>query len=622
MHEISEFKKIIDFGNSLITDSNHIHSLMKDYMLYMFTPQTYNLLKDLIYAPRPYILFKEWQKATNKYKKSFSNFISDKRVLALLSDSELKDKYNVALTMSSKAFTKIDSLNQSINQLEKAGILGKENVYIYIQTKDEKLIRLFDEVRSTSYYFVNNFESFLKHFINSLEHESFIIQKQIIFIFYIISTTIGIFILIFSFILSNLMANRIKSVEKTIRQVSQGDFTARLCIKSKDEFGLLSKNLNIFINDLKGNINSILNLMRDVGDSISNQIDFNKILSIIVEIITKDTNCDGAAIFLLNEYSSQLDIKAESGSLIKFFSGKSANKDKERNEHWLKRNISPKTKNNRPLFIKNMKNLKAGISVSSLIALPLTISKKVFGALVVVKMKENNFLTDLDFTNLSTFADYTALTIDNFLKYLELLRQKEVELEALQSQIHPHFLYNILSGLIGLNRAGERESLERTVFALQGMLRYTLEQDTWTTIRYEFNFLKEYCELQKIRFQERFNFHIDYSDEAAQHKIPKLLLQPLVENAIIHGIEPLDRTGNLEITAHIERTNHQPALIIQVLDDGMGFDITSLKTKKQIGLSNVRERLLIAYGNTTLNIKSKKDKGTEIFIKINLKDLQ
>ena len=484
MSEISELKKTIDAGNKLITESNRIHSLMKDFMLYMFTPQIYNLLKDLIYAPRAYIIFKEWQAATGKYKKSFDSFISDKRVLDLLRDSELEDKYNAAIIMSGKAFARIDSIKQIISQLEKASILGGEKLYVYIQTKeDEKVSRLFAEVRSTSYYFNNNYESFIIHFVNSLEKETIKIQNQILLVFWIISISIGIFIFIFSLILSNIMSNRIKSVETTIKQVSRGDFTAELSIKSKDEFGLLSKNLNIFIKDLKGNINSILNLMRDMGELISNQIDLNKILPIIVEIITKDTNCDGAAILLLNEYSGQFDIKTTSGSFPLFLEHNTLNDNGETNENWLKKIITPKIRKNESLFIKDVRNNSPNITLSSLISLPLTISKKVLGALVVIMRKENSYLTDLDFTNLSTFADYTALTIDNFLKYLELLRQKEVELEALQSQIHPHFLYNILSGLIGLNRAGEKKALERTVFALQGMLRYTLEQDTWTTVR-------------------------------------------------------------------------------------------------------------------------------------------
>ncbi len=121
-----------------------------------------------------------------------------------------------------------------MEKLENSGLWGKEDLYIHIQTNpDETLSLLFEELRSTSYYFTNIFEGFLKYFIESLEHEAQNIQNQILFIFWLLTISIGLFTIFFTFIFSNRIAKRIKIVEQTIRKVSKGDFTVQSTIKSR-----------------------------------------------------------------------------------------------------------------------------------------------------------------------------------------------------------------------------------------------------------------------------------------------------------------------------------------------------------------------------------------------------
>ncbi len=642
LYEITELKKTHDEGIKLITECRNIHGLIKDIVFDTFSPQMYILLKDITYAARTNIAFKNWNICVKNFKDSYNNFMNNNRVKRLLRDTELKDKYEAANKISNKAFSKIDSLSKSFEELEKSGILGKEGLYLQIQTSENpSLSTLFEELRSTSYYFTNTFENFLNYFINSLQEETLILQRQILLTLWILIIFIGLFITIFTLTFSNRISKRIITIEETMQKVSEGDFTAKLNINSKDEFGLLSQNLNIFIKNLQKNVDSVLNLMKDIGISITKNFNLSNILVLSVELIRKYTNADGSAILLFDEYNNILNVKAISGiflpvykipkkDVIKLNNIDEINSYSKLNPIKIEKTILKqiiKTKN--PIIVKDtsineniVQNFNNSQLITSFFAAPIIISKHVFGIISLIKIN-NGHLTDLDFTHLMTFADYTALTIDNFLKFNELLEKKEAEFQALQSQIQPHFLYNFLNGLIGLNRLGDRKSLEKAIFSLQEMLRYILEHDEWTTIKEEFLFLQKYCELQKIRFQEYFNYFINFEKNVESYKIPKLILQPLVENSIIHGIEPLGHEGKLNITAKLDNNNNNnnSFLTISIIDNGIGFNKNKVKINDHIGISNVRERLSISFNNASFKITSKIGNGTKITIKISEKEL-
>lgn len=228
-----------------------------------------------------------------------------------------------------------------------------------------------------------------------------------------------------------------------------------------------------------------------------------------------------------------------------------------------------------------------------------------------------------EISQLGNALNNMAIRLDDLIdrEYRAVLSKRNAEYYALQSQIQPHFLYNTLNGFIGLNRLGAREELEKAIFALTGMLRYTLEQGDWSTIEEEFLFLRRYCDLQKTRFQDRLDVSIQYDKEVARYKIPKLLIQPLVENAIIHGIEPTSIQGVLNISAKLITSGNSGFLHINIKDNGVGFNMTDINDSKSVGLSNVRERLAMAYGKADLLIESSEGKGTDITINIPGKDV-
>jgi two-component system sensor histidine kinase YesM len=144
------------------------------------------------------------------------------------------------------------------------------------------------------------------------------------------------------------------------------------------------------------------------------------------------------------------------------------------------------------------------------------------------------------------------------------------------------------------------------------MLRYTLEGGKWTTIEKEFIFLEKYCNLQQMRLQEKLTFVVEYDKEIKDFIIPKLLLQPVVENSIIHGIEPIE--GLCELIISAKKTNENIVDII-IKDTGTGFDVNEI-SNNSVGLANIKERLLLAYQDASIDIKSQISEGTTIEIKI------
>ncbi len=229
--------------------------------------------------------------------------------------------------------------------------------------------------------------------------------------------------------------------------------------------------------------------------------------------------------------------------------------------------------------------------------------------------KFNEFRTILMSFNVMTekLKDY----IDREFKS-ELLR-KNAEYMALQTQINPHFLYNILNSFVTLNRLGERKILEASILRLTGMFRYNCNNYNDSSIKEELSFLEKYLELQKLRFEERLTYYIDKEISTENIFIPKLLLQPFVENSIVHGMESSDRIIFIEVYVFIQYINVLGKfLVITIRDNGVGFDSTQNKKNDSVGIKNVLERIDILYKISFVEIKSELGKGTvcNIFIKM------
>jgi sensor histidine kinase YesM len=189
-------------------------------------------------------------------------------------------------------------------------------------------------------------------------------------------------------------------------------------------------------------------------------------------------------------------------------------------------------------------------------------------------------------------------------------------LKMLQAQIEPHFLFNTLSNILSLIDTrpdkGKSMLLDLTSY-LRTSLSRTLPEKT--TLFQEMSMIKAYLNIQKIRMDERLNYKIDIPDNLGQHSFPPMLLQPLVENAIKHGLEPKVEGGEIVIRA----TQKNNLLKIEVADTGLGF---SDLDKPGLGIANVRERLGLLFGEKgRLIIEENKPQGVRAVIEVPISDL-
>ena len=170
---------------------------------------------------------------------------------------------------------------------------------------------------------------------------------------------------------------------------------------------------------------------------------------------------------------------------------------------------------------------------------------------------------------------------------MELL--KKTEYYALQSQIEPHFIYNILNNFAGLNKMGQTKLLDESITKLAQYMRYLLSREETVCLSKEIEMLNLYCDLMKLRFGNRLETVFSCDEEFKTVMIPKLMLQPLVENAVVHGLEPSPTGGYVSIVCEEE----EGYLQITVCDNGVGFEYEPVQNKNSVVLSSVRDRVAI-----------------------------
>lgn len=198
-------------------------------------------------------------------------------------------------------------------------------------------------------------------------------------------------------------------------------------------------------------------------------------------------------------------------------------------------------------------------------------------------------------------------------------KQKEAEIRALEAQINPHFLYNTLDSINWMAIEKEEHQISAMLKGLAQILRYSIkDSNKRVTVREELQWMDRYIYLQQYRFRSSFRCEIQCSDEALSFPIPKLLLQPIIENAIIHGFEGRKEGGLLQLTISIAEDQ---SLVIVVKDNGVGMDeecLNAIHSAPQgVGMQNVRERLEIYYGNQSMfHVESVKGVGTVVVIQL------
>lgn len=248
----------------------------------------------------------------------------------------------------------------------------------------------------------------------------------------------------------------------------------------------------------------------------------------------------------------------------------------------------------------------------------------------------NEMLQQTDMLNHTIF--------DTYLKMYELENNNRLtEIAFLRSQVNPHFLYNTLTMICGMAAEGMSDEIISVTGALSRIFRYSIKGSDVVTLQEEMDIVRAYLMIQKERFGERFTVQYDFWDNSLNCLIPKMIVQPLVENAIVHGLEKSLRPGQLRIGAG--RNPEHGYLAIWIYDTGVGMPEEKLKElrdalshlpgKKQggngtdysemqqiiahegIGILNVNSRMVLYYGTDyTLLIDSEEGVGTNIQIRV------
>ncbi len=246
------------------------------------------------------------------------------------------------------------------------------------------------------------------------------------------------------------------------------------------------------------------------------------------------------------------------------------------------------------------------------------------GTLVPIEMRAS----DSEIVSLNHSFNRMTEQINQLMeKNVEEQRQKrKSEMKALQAQIKPHFLYNTLDSIIWMIEVGENEKSVEMTAALARFFRQSIgNADEIVTIARELEYTKTYLDIQKMRYQDKMDFEIEVNQEILKEEIVKLVLQPLVENALYHGIKCSEEKGLIQIQGGYVKNVEREVIEIRVIDNGIGMSAEELshvfdrkeENNSGIGISNIQDRLHLYYGmEYGLFYESASGIGTTVSVRI------
>ncbi|MFZ8074653.1 sensor histidine kinase [Fusobacterium watanabei] len=271
-----------------------------------------------------------------------------------------------------------------------------------------------------------------------------------------------------------------------------------------------------------------------------------------------------------------------------------------KNTHWMLIEIS---------YMQEIDSLKNHffemIVISCLASLLITVLisisvlRRITKPIKELEQHMNNFNNDLSKINLKGDVSVEILSLQNhFNEMIDKIKYlREYEINALYSQINPHFLYNTLDTIIWMAEFQDTEKVISITKALSNFFRISLSNGKEKIpLKEEINHIKEYLYIQKQRYEDKLEYKISIQPELENIEVPKIILQPFVENAIYHGIKNLDTTGIISIYSQI--VENKIELIIE--DNGIGFEAAkkqALMKMGGVGIKNVNKRIQYYYGN-------------------------
>ncbi|WP_027091695.1 sensor histidine kinase [Cohnella thermotolerans] len=273
----------------------------------------------------------------------------------------------------------------------------------------------------------------------------------------------------------------------------------------------------------------------------------------------------------------------------------------------------------------------SGLIMKPIIELSRTMRKNKFLNLVTTKkhLKRTDEIGIL-------YNEYNNMIrdINDYVKeiYQNKLITLDSQMKALEAQINSHFLYNTLESINSIAEIEEVESIAVMTKALGDMFRYSIKTDSeLVAIDEELKHVNNYLSIQKIRYENKIDFRLHIQDGIGQMRILKLILQPIIENALYHGLENTKNKGTVALTAYTDGE----LIRFEIADDGVGMSPDQLgelrrllqdppnfselgrRDKRSIGLKNVHSRISLYYGpEYGLTLESEKDKGTKVIVTV------
>lgn len=212
--------------------------------------------------------------------------------------------------------------------------------------------------------------------------------------------------------------------------------------------------------------------------------------------------------------------------------------------------------------------------------------------------------------------------------FVSEIKLKHAELVAFQAQINPHFLYNTLEAIRMRALTQGAADVGEMTYVLGSLFRYSVKPETVVTLEDEAEYCRQYLELHKVRYREKIGYSISVDEQAKSARVFKLFLQPLVENAIVHGLKPVKLGNRIDIRAYVDDAT--ASVIVEVEDNGRGMEPEKLKTIQEmlsgagnpegspsLGLRNVNERIRLTYGEAYgMEIRSGRVEGTLVRVRL------
>lgn len=239
-------------------------------------------------------------------------------------------------------------------------------------------------------------------------------------------------------------------------------------------------------------------------------------------------------------------------------------------------------------------------------------------------------LSENEFYDLNAGFNHMVQKINSLIHtvYQAELLKTEAEYAALQAQMNPHFLYNTLDTICWQAKLAQNEEIFETTYSLASLLRASMSNpNPYVTVKEELTYINDYIQIQKARYRDKIHAEVAVESQLLTCQIPKLILQPVVENAFVHGLEEKEGPGTVTIQGILNEDEH--IMVFRIHDDGIGMtkaqteNILNIVPRKKggFGISSVQKRIQLLYGKEYgINILSQPGKGTTVIIRIPAKE--